>query len=87
MTGTLLFAMGWGTKLATSIGCFCLSSNDRLSPLLFFEHLMLPSEVGAFLIDLDFYDPLSVLLCCFMFLLTVPLKIVMGKLFFQDFAT
>ena len=64
----------------------CEFQRPPKSALVFFEHLMLSSEVGAFLIDLHFYDPLSVLLCVVMFLSTVPLKIVMGKQFFQDFA-
>ena len=64
----------------------CEFQRPPKSTLVFFEHLMLPSEVGAFLIDLVFNDPLSMVLFFFVFLLTVPLNIVMGKPFFQDFA-
>ena len=64
----------------------CEFQRPPKSALVFFEQLVRPSEVGTFLIDLVFNDPLSMLLCFFVFLLTVPLNIVMGKPFFQDFA-
>ena len=66
---------------------FCESSNDRLSPHLgFFEHLMPPLELGHFLIDCMLNDPYRAALSIFVFLLTIPLKIVIGRPFFQDFA-
>ena len=65
---------------------FCVSSNDRLSPLLvFFEHLMLPSEGGAFFDEFSVNDPYRPALVLCVFLLAIPLEIVIGRPFFQDF--
>ena len=63
----------------------CEFQRPPKSALVFFEHLMLPSEVGAFLIDLVFNDPLSMLLCFCVFV-NRPVKHRYGKAIFQDFA-